>query len=560
MIFIGNDISRLQYYINPQGAPCYCDPVVYPTDLILQGNFASLYISGFAISVYVYSTDGITQYEDATSYFEYYFFPFNGRVYFNLRCKSFSQAMCNYGCYVMRVVVSNDGQSLFDSYTQAYCQNTCCDTPRGITYNQESLEMSSDREYPPTTTYNDRPRSKCGEPYITIRTTFDCIDLFTGDYYDIPTVVYQGVASWSFQKITNLVARFAQRPREITRQISYNCNLERSESFKPYVLQSTSWTSFFPTWKMNELEGMFHANHIYVNPYTSEEKEYQFAGGAMFEQLYSCWEMFKLNTTLQTCTIRQTFSCQPECSLLNTMVFVIPGNYSGTGFYSDSHELMGYTYEDLLNWFASQQGITLITDVSSDYPDAYGAFRLSGPNYIPSYFYYDQITPRNTVYGSITAPDVNSTISPCGRPVLGDTIVVPLVCEDPVLGSIVVVPETSDIATVNGVGSWNYLGVVDQVTITGNVAKFSIVTENLDYPASGSPLIPPYFDNMVIGVITANGRPSIGQTITNAQNPSIPLGSLLQIDTYGNLIWSGEPTGYDMAKSVMVLNDIYYNI
>jgi hypothetical protein len=575
MIWI-NDITKLQYY-NPTGAPCYCDELIYPADLLLQGQLDTLATSGFTTAVYLYSADGLTSLGDITAYFEVYYAynPATRKPFFNLRLKSFAPAMCAQACYILRVMVQVGGTAIFDSYTERYCQASCCDRPRGIVIAQEGIRHREDLRAgvpidagddggdtpltDPVASLPERP-DPCGESYITIRTTYQCYDAFSGDYYGVPATVYQGSASFVFEKRVNLVAKIAQREREIKREISYNCAVQRSESFKPYLLQGISQAALVPTWKMNEIENMFHAEHIYINDYINPEAEYQFAGGKIFTQVHKCWESFRLNATLQSCTMRQTFGCVTDCNNSDKLYFVVPSAYNGTGFYDESRRLIAYTLDELLLWAAGQNGVYEVEDISSDYPGAAGAFSMAATSYIPTSFYYDAAIPRNKIYGSINPPDASAYIPACAKPVTDDADVINDDCATPGYATPVITTQADSQATIYNINHWDMLGVTNQVTIYEGQAVFSIISDNDDFPATGSPLVPPVFSGEYIGVIGVAGRPARPLFIDHTMNENIPEGSLLTIDTMGRIGWYGPATAADAGGCKVVLNGVRYEL
>lgn len=132
MIWI-NDISQLWVNRKKDSEPCYCEYLVYPNDIMLQGLLHTNVSSGLTATIYIYDTNG-NQLEDATAYFSFYsgINPKGGK-YFNVTCNAFSPAMCLHKCYILRVTVKDaDDIVWFDSFTEQYCQTDCCDIPRGI--------------------------------------------------------------------------------------------------------------------------------------------------------------------------------------------------------------------------------------------------------------------------------------------------------------------------------------------------------------------------------------------------------------------------------------------
>jgi len=135
------DINDLQYYHPVPGFPCYCDPLVYPEDLLLQaliGGSTDVVGSGLAVKIEVYSNDGQTFYEDASSYFNWvYTIAPNGNKYVNIQLgNGFSPAMYTYGSFILKVTITSSlgdfVMTHFGAFTESYCI-PCCPVPSDIT-------------------------------------------------------------------------------------------------------------------------------------------------------------------------------------------------------------------------------------------------------------------------------------------------------------------------------------------------------------------------------------------------------------------------------------------
>lgn len=603
-----NSIADLQYYNQPPPpAPCYCEHLVYPSDLVLQASFSPSF-GTLDFDVELLTPDGLTQLElpaTTKNYFQWYFFIYNGVYYANIRLKTYSPVMCTKPCWILKVTITNKttGQVIFDKYTQRYCQTTCCDVPRGITFEPADIENPSEA----LTVSTSVPLSNCNKPLIRIEVEFPCLDNQLGDFYGIPTSVISGTASFNFKKITNIPGKIRQRPREITREISYNCNLQRAESFKPYILESISDQGIFPTWKLNELEGMFHAPEIMVTDFFTQNT-YQFAGGIIAEQVYKCWEIFKLKTTLQTCTVRQVFGCNESCEPISAMAFLMPQNSTGT-YYDENNQAIG-DYEDLLNWYRGQNGITEVTDTSGEYDNTAGSFTVEGTGYIPTFFYYNGISPRNRVYGTFTPV---APVIACAMPVLGTPIVEDDICITPVLGTPIVTDEAEDTADVYSYGNWvvsedsevilsegygrlyistirTYDTVTQQITAdvdgeTITVPEGDCVTiiygsetyqRTVDFTQSGDVVTMtngvtftagdevgvvmnvgaetnPNLISEIIGVIANNGWPSSPVQI-------ITTDYTLQIDLLGQIYYTGYPNSTTVGGAAIDISNLYYTL
>lgn len=564
-----SDKKDLQYYNQTPGAPCYCEEMIYPSDMMLQGNIPAGAGTGtYTISIEVWSVDGNTIYEVATSYFDYYFFtnPVNKLHYFTARLKSFSPAMCAHKCFLIRVGITNAGDPnnfLFANWTERWCISDCCDTAKGIVVTQDGLVASPLVVTVPGTSVpaGALKTNDCGEPMLRLISQFDCYDAFTGDYYGQPDVVLSG-AYIPFLKISSIKGRIVRRPREIKRQLSYNCRLQLSESTPQYLLEGFE---YFPVWKMAEIENQLHANHIWVDDYTNY-REYQFAGGTPFKQIHKCAELFKLETALQDCTQRQVFGCG-DCATgvgyTGAMkLFAIPTAYNGGAFYNESKRLVAEDYDGLLTFMRSQSGITQVDDVdiSSIDCELYKVFGISGTETLPSFIYYDSTSPANKIYGRVVqnADELCANAVMCTKPAMGEVVIEDVICTAPLLGLPVVSSIPAETVLVRSHGDWiadpelsNALVYRNQVVM--NISSFN---ETIVAPPDSDMLV----NYEIIGSVDAAARPQILVVLTNANNDTLPVGAYLSIDNKGLIRYSGSPTDINEDGATISFTNIVYTI
>src|SRR5690606_35930597 len=118
-------------------APCYCEKIMYASDMTLQLSPTSqqFYNLATAIVINVCDAEG-TVLEDATSYFEWRTFKIGNKKYLNARLKTYSPAMCLNSCFRLRVTINAvlivTLIPVFTGYSELYCLDSCCDIPRGI--------------------------------------------------------------------------------------------------------------------------------------------------------------------------------------------------------------------------------------------------------------------------------------------------------------------------------------------------------------------------------------------------------------------------------------------
>lgn len=540
MIFV-NSIYELQFYHN-NGLPCYCDHIVYASDLMLQGllNEGN---GAYGIQIFVYSADGLTQYEDATTYFQYMFATAsNGQDYFTLQLKTFSPAMCLHKCWILRVIVTGLTTPItyFDKYTERYCQSSCCDIPRGITYSQPDISGDSEvigeivPDLPP-----DRPTAECGTFLIRLTSIFQCVDNFGDYYFGEPPTILSGTYL-DYQIVNNFKGRIVPRPREIKRDISYNCDLQRSESARQYLLEGYE---YFPAWKMVEIENQLHANILNVSDFITQ-KNYQWDGGAAFDKVSGardCDEVFKLETTLRDCFIRQIFGCSSNCSTDSQITFIIPGQAQGY-FYDENLNVIG-DYEDLLTYYASIEGVTVVENIdisSSASCGLYAVFIVDGLGYIPTSFYYSYPTQANRVFGQ-TGIDISEYCdtqgATCGVPAIGSISYADMDCDAPVIGTVTYSDVEPAECTIEDYGYWNVDNVFSVSSNYLGQVTFDIRTERGTGKVAGQD---EEISGEVIGQISAACWPLTRPVVIDSTvNPALPVDTSFIIDTNGFIYFYG---------------------
>lgn len=575
--------EHLQYY-NPPATGCYQEYIVYPADMVLQGGFSGG-SSTFSLKIEVYSTDGKTLYEDASSYFEYYFAanPYQkGLFFFAARLKSFSPAMCGHKCFVLLVTVTDAQNGIrFLSYTEQYRVADCCDVARGIIIGTEGFTVGLEPfigKIPdtdnggstttsggfPTPTQPQQPVGACGEKLIRIISAWSCYDAFSGDVYSGGTVL-QGTY-FPFVKITNCHGRIVPRPYEITKQISYNNALQRVESQKQYALECYD---YFPTWKMEELMFQMHAQHLYVDDYRNY-RAYRYLGGtplAKVKGARDCDEIFKLEVTLSDAVIRQTLGCGDTCSTTTSgaSYFIIPANYSGGSFFDGNGTPIADNIEQLVTWFGSQNGITVAEEMDLSCLDCviYGAVKVEGLSTIPSSIYYDRAINKTKIYAINTDEFCNICADigaqACLSPAIGSIVETDAVCATPEAGSVSEEDITPEEVTLTSYNNWSISTPPDtQASKYAGVVTFSLLTTNTSFTeVIGDDK---YFANEIVSIISPNGRPTAQRVLTNANNTSIPAGITLVVNPDGTIQVNGTVTFIADNEFTFDFNNITFNI
>lgn len=582
--------EKLQYY-NPPATGCYQEYIVYPADILLQGIFSGG-SSTFSLKIEVYSTDGKTLYEDATSYFEYYIAsnPYQtGLFFFAARLKSFSPAMCSHKCFVLLATITDAQNGIhFISFTEQYRVADCCDVARGVIIDTEGFTVGLEpfvefpgggndgtgqtipgeppdtpRNFPIPPPQPQQPTGACGEKLIRIISAWDCEDKFTGEVYSGGNVI-QG-AYFSFVKITNCHGRIVPRPYEISKQISYNNALQRVESSKQYLLECYD---YFPTWKMEELMFQMHAQHLWVDNYNTY-RAYRYTGGTPLSKVKGardCDEIFKLEATLSDAVIRQTLGCGNSCATVTTAsYFMIPSTYSGGSFFDGNGTPIADSVEQLVTWFGSQNGVTTAVEMDTSGLDCvvYGAIKVEGLSLIPTSIYYDMAINKTKIYAIKTDDFINI----CGEiggqiclsPAIGSIIETDAVCETPVAGSITEEDITPEEVTLTSYNNWSISTPPDtQASKYAGVVTFSLLTTNTSFTeVTGDDK---YFANETVSIISPNGRPAAQRVLTNANNTSIPAGITLVINPDGTVQVNGTVTFIADNEFTFDFNNITFNI
>lgn len=582
-----DSIYDLQYYHQPKGVPCYCEAVAIPSDMYLQGQLYDT-SQDYTLKIYVYSADGLTLYEDATAYFDYYIGRVlaTGRRLFNARLKSFSPAMCAHECYILRAEVKGitNGAitTVFNKYTERYCQNNCCDVPRNIIIDQTGFspniisgdmnDPSANYDMAPATSDDVAaftPQGTCGEPLIRIISKFDCDDNFANEFYGTPEISYGGTSpTFEYRKVSTFRGRIVRRPRDIERTISNNCRLVQTESKQVFLLEGFE---LFPAWKMFELENQLHAKYIYIDD-NKTITEYKYAGGTPFAQSSKCFELFKLSTTMELCTQRQIYGCEPNCYKKtnpdgSNVVFAIPANYQGGDFYDDNYQLIAHNVQGLKDYLRNQDGISdlQVVDTSSISCTPHVALSVTTTTNasVTGSIYYDSAIPNNKVQG-IT---VNSwselcdvlPVYSCVQPVVSTFTTTEALCAVPVASAFTNEETVTYIAAINGHDNWIADEQETTAAIDNKQVTFSLYVTNSFYAEDPSAPAEPIEVSEIIGFVGADARPQTIVALTSVNN-ALPDDTTITIDSSGRITYTGLTTTASASNVTIELNNLVYNI
>lgn len=545
------DLKDLLHYHPNTGGHCYCELLVEPSDLMLQGHIPSV-TSTANVYVEAYLPDGVTLIADVISIFKGIIaIDSSGKYYFNIQLQTFSSVLCN-TCFVLRVRVQSadvGGTIVFDKFTQQYCIADCCSTTGELVATSEN---SPEREV-----FNDASESvyfdNCGQPIVRLKTTYPCFDNYSEDYYGPAITKVEGVnnpsrADYIFYKMTNLPGLFKRMPREVKTTLSLNCKTQKTEGTRRWMLQGSIPV---PSWKMDEIEGQLSAYTILVNG-----KEYKMDTDTPFSKILpyqreSVADYFNLNTTLYECRIWQVFGCGTNCLVTQRTAFATlkQGEFLYKVF-DENGAPIAFSQSDFITYLLSQEGITAVQDVSYVYtPYGYSSVLMisSDNGYIPSYFYLNTVGANSKWF---MVSEVIDLFSGCLPATLGTITDAATFCSSATLGILTDVGASTLSGTVLSFGDWIVQGG-STLTKTGPTVRLSFVSRNALLANSQAAV-----GGTVVGYVTWEFAPSEARTLT----ANLPIDTYVTVDTDGTLRWFGALTNVnDMYGEIEFIN-VTYNI
>jgi len=326
-----------------------------------------------------------------------------------------------------------------------------------------------------------RPITECNKPVIKIVATPACENnvFINGS---------AGVVPFPYQIVSNIRGFVRDIPREIVRQNSRNCRVQKVESVIKYEIQGAD---LYPSWKMRELENSFMQEKIEI-----DEQEIIFSGGSMFEIAgNSCNKLFRLKTIVEECITRQIFGCPKDC-LSTVEVFLIQSTESDI-YFSDSGVLIANNYSQLLNFYRGQTGVSAVTDIDAPLEiqcNYYKVFSVVTTGTKPLPFYHDNVSQNNKVFAvtlDVENPDYNKICggiynASCAFPIIEPPLVYELVCGDITIGTITQYSIGTSCSLVL-FGDWEqHTGDTEIITL-GNTRTINLSIINPNYvPTSGT--------------------------------------------------------------------------
>src|SRR5690606_14383068 len=248
-------------------------------------------------------------------------------------------------------------------------------------------------------------------------------------------------------------------PRDIIRQISYNCRLQKVSSTVRYELQSVD---IYTPEKMDEIERIFHSKNLYLNGH-----KIQFEGGTVFEPISDNFpNEFRLRVIISECEQRQIFGCVKQglniLPDIDDITFGVPDNAVTDVFFSDNGIRVANDYFELLEYFSTLENVVIVTNVyvelaNTDVHFKY-IFAVERSGYVPTSFYFHKVSTANKVYGVILSePDNYNELSRgmnsegnCEAPRIGTITVTQNTCQAPIVGETSVSFSPCDVLARNG--------------------------------------------------------------------------------------------------------------
>ena len=550
MIFVDN-IQDLQYYNASSQWGCYGDAVFNPSDILLQANGFTLTTTAITVVINICDTAGTFQ-EVGTSYFDIYFgsYMLGGVTYYfvNVKANDYSPFMVSNRCFIVEVIITEGSTEFFHKWTQKYQIVSASATPPVfIPY----IVIDDVDTAPCVPGENPALCSEGGEQHVTFASTFDCLDYYTGDYYDVGTTITG--TPFAFSRFSHLEARFRDIPTEVERVISINNRTQKTAYTGQYLL---SGNVVFPVWKMKEIQNMLRGNKLYI-----DGTEFQSVGGKVFEQTpgipVNCVYMYKLAITFQDPFQWQIFGCVPSCAALADF-YMFPEAFERV--YDDSMMLIGTTPDEVKIYFEGITGTSSVEELPFIAPcPVYSLFRVISSGVLPKFLYVDAPIPAQRIFPkrlSVSATDMTPL---CNGVTNNNQVPIPDITGENDEQIVVAIPDITGEDDVDANQYYPAITAAQQWTIDSNYSNA------VNYAGEGTlnmqwttDVYTSPFTNMILGNIEAVGRPSRDILITSTNNGNMPPASTLLIGADGNLTYNGEATSVQMNTKYIELFNIKY--
>lgn len=241
-----------------------------------------------------------------------------------------------------------------------------------------------------------------------------------------------------------------------------------------------------------------------------------------------------------------------------------------TNYYDDNKKLIATSLEQLNIYFNSLDGVSLAQNVPFALPcPVFGLFKVKSNAPLPKFLYVGNTSPSSRVYPSLLNDDT-ADLSPICRgvnfnnivqaPELGSPVSVGIFVQAPELGMPMSADANIYILAISGQNDWVVDNTYTSAVNNKGVVSLNISVSNPNYTRASDDDPKDTFVDLTIATVSANGMPVNAITIYATDNPNLPEGSILQIDTSGNIIYSGQPSSEDDTGSIIEIFGINYNI
>lgn len=597
MILVQN-IGRLQQYNLCRNEKPYCETVVMPADVQLQGKLPNELFNAYSLRVLLMDCTGTVLTADVTGYFRVLFgvSSYNER-YFNLELREWAPAFPADGCFILKVEVKNNGVLVFDRITEMYCRRqgfTACfvaisegdwykiNTDGFIEINckrfpyAQGLQAAgytvqfneATREYLvffdcelttlfiaawvqdnvprclslPVQHYINIDGTRCKKPLIRINSTFDCRDDISGAYYGDPSQMLHVLNATNDNTVifTNQIwieAEFKVLPTELKRQKTNGGKTTSTEYVRLFQLLGLS---AFPEWKMLEIERLLNGKRIFIDGI-----ERIFPGGTPFKKdtiRSTC--NWLLDAKFEDIPLTNDFNCLDECTFLCTW-FVIPAGSRDQNYYDETGLLVAITLNGLIDWYRGRPDTVNVSEAFFDNLDCepVAIFKVNSYGYVPNFFYYGENSIGRRVYGkrddcSLPKRLCEGMPSGCRKPenlVVTFTPSVDPECPRPVLLSINLMnADDWQDCVFEGSGTWSVLAGSTIQHSPAGRVRIAFTARS----AAFTDVQNPYIASELIGILAPGCRPLSTKILTPNNTPGMPANQMLEIRPDGQIIAS----------------------
>lgn len=459
MIFVDTlaqlQINNLCHFEKP-----YLQPVIMPSDINLQGRLPEQLYESYQINIGLYNCKGNIYLGDVTRHFRILFAKsiYNFK-YFNLQLKEWGEEFSQ-DCFLFKVEIRNMGHIIFNKITEPYSRkhpNKRCYVEieedqwnyftvkaSHLVFNDEihvydlydlpnDIEIKYQQGTKKWQLYFDCTRIKtvkifrakpiafslssvigggsyinlpiyaiyavddlgCRIPFTRLESTYECLDNVTGIYYGDPRqlLFYQGNdPDLKYSNSQWIESELIKQPTEFKKEVSF---LGRTQRVEYNTLFKYTGLIPFPIWKMEEMEATFSGKNIYI-----DSQEYIHKKGAIFKKdtiRNTCSWLFECDVEKKV--VVNEFSCIEEC-ITKCYYFVIYGGEKDQAYYEETGKLIGFTFNELLDYFKKLTGIIEVEEVDISKLDCspIAVIKINTYGTVPSFIYYWEFTPTNRIY------------------------------------------------------------------------------------------------------------------------------------------------------------------